>query len=521
MAKTSKLGNKYSYSNEAFFTENHYRSTLDSMVDAIHVVDTDLRIVFINRHFLQWLEKLGINADIIGKKLPEVFPFLPKRVLKECEHVLKSGEILITEENTEIDNQDIYTETRKIPVFNGKRVIQIITIVRNITDRKQAETALKESETRFRGAFETSGIGMALVAPDGRWLKVNTALCKMVGYSEAELMKKTFQDITYFDDLTEDLEYVNQMLKGEIQSYHMEKRYIHKDGHIIWILLSVSLVRDENGEPKHFVSQIQDITDRKKHEEQLRNDKKGLEKAVDEKDSELTCARKQLDDTRRLSDIGMLAATVAHELRNPLGVMKLAVYNMRRKRKEPVLDSHLKNIEKKITESDQIIKNLLIYSRLQMPHYEHIPLYCVIADCIAALKEKYQQCAIEITLTGTCRETDLMEGDLVHMTELFSNIIDNAFQAFPDKEGTIRVICTRDEKNRKLIISVQDNGIGIEKNDLPRIFEPFFTRKSRGIGLGMSVCRQIVHLHNGDIAVDSKLGKGTTISVTLPLDKKE
>lgn len=136
--------------------------------------------------------------------------------------------------------------------------------VEDITDRKRAEEALRESQERFRSAFGSAPIGMALVAPDGHWLQVNPALCEIVGYSEQELLATTFQAITHPDDLEADLEYVRQMLAGEIQTYQMEKRYFHKLGRIVWILLSVSLVRDVQGKPLYFISQIQDITEHKR-----------------------------------------------------------------------------------------------------------------------------------------------------------------------------------------------------------------------------------------------------------------
>jgi PAS domain S-box-containing protein len=129
--------------------------------------------------------------------------------------------------------------------------------------------ALRVSEERFRNAFKHAAIGMGLVTPDGHWLRVNHALCEMTGYSESELLTKTFQDITHPDDLEADLVHVQQLLAGEIQKYQMEKRYFHKDGHALWILLSVSLVRDAEGNPLHFISQIQNITERKRAEEYL------------------------------------------------------------------------------------------------------------------------------------------------------------------------------------------------------------------------------------------------------------
>ena len=146
---------------------------------------------------------------------------------------------------------------------------KVMGISIDIDARKRMEIALRESEERSRGAFKFAAIGMALVAPDGRWLRVNRALCEIVGYTAEELLATTFQAITHPDDLDADMEYVRQMLDGSRSHYDMEKRYFHKDGRIVWILLSVSLVRDNAGQPLYFVSQIQDFTARKRTESQL------------------------------------------------------------------------------------------------------------------------------------------------------------------------------------------------------------------------------------------------------------
>jgi len=134
----------------------------------------------------------------------------------------------------------------------------------------QSRRKLEESEERFAGAFEHAPIGVALLSPEGKWLKVNQALCALVGYSEAELLTLTFQDITHPDDLEADLGHVRQILAGEIFTYQMEKRYFHRLGHVVTVLLSVSLVRDEQGLPLYFISQIQDISERKRTENALR-----------------------------------------------------------------------------------------------------------------------------------------------------------------------------------------------------------------------------------------------------------
>ncbi len=135
---------------------------------------------------------------------------------------------------------------------------------------------MRASEERYRQVQEHAPIGLALVNPDGRWLRVNPALCALVGYSEDELLEHTFQNITHPDDLETDLAYVRQMLAGEIATYQMEKRYIRKDGTLVWVLLSVSLVRDNAGWPLYFIAQIQDIDVRKQTEDALTRERNFL-----------------------------------------------------------------------------------------------------------------------------------------------------------------------------------------------------------------------------------------------------
>src|SRR5215210_6534843 len=148
--------------------------------------------------------------------------------------------------------------------------LYFVSQIQDVTERKKFESALRESQQRFRGSFESAATGMALVGTDGRFLRVNRSLCEILGYPERKLLGKTFQEITHPEDLDADLDQVRRMLDGEIRTYQMEKRYFHKEGQVVWALLSVSLVHDEEGEPLYFVSQIQDITERKRAEERLR-----------------------------------------------------------------------------------------------------------------------------------------------------------------------------------------------------------------------------------------------------------
>ena len=159
-------------------------------------------------------------------------------------------------------------ETITSPVEFEGRVARAV-IIREPTERRQLDVALREANERFHLAFDGAPIGIALVGVDGRWLHVNPALCSIVGYGPEDLLAKTFQDITHPDDLESDLELMNKVLADEIASYSLEKRYLHADGHEVWIHLSVSLVRDEGGVPLYFVSHITDVTERRRVEEAL------------------------------------------------------------------------------------------------------------------------------------------------------------------------------------------------------------------------------------------------------------
>jgi len=142
-------------------------------------------------------------------------------------------------------------------------------VTRDITERKRTQEALQASEQRFRATFEQAAVGIAHVSSTGQWLLVNQKLCDLVGYTREELLEGTFQKITYPEDLDVDLNYVNRVLAGELNTYSLEKRYIRKAGSLIWINLTVSLVRDAGGEPNYFIAVIEDISDRKQAEATL------------------------------------------------------------------------------------------------------------------------------------------------------------------------------------------------------------------------------------------------------------
>lgn len=144
--------------------------------------------------------------------------------------------------------------------------------IRYAVESKRTEDELREAEERFRSAFENAAIGMSLTASSGRFLQVNQALCKIVGYPEEELLARTFEDITHPEDMEVTFGCLRELLSGEADSCQIEKRYLHKDGHAVWVLLSVSPVRDASGELLYFISQVQDVTERKRLQERLEHE---------------------------------------------------------------------------------------------------------------------------------------------------------------------------------------------------------------------------------------------------------
>ena len=231
-------------------------------------------------------------------------------------------------------------------------------------------------------------------------------------------------------------------------------------------------------------------------------------------------ARKELEDAKRLSDLGVLAATVAHELRNPLGVIKTAVYNIKRKKQNEVFDNHIKNIEKKVAESEQIIRNLLSYAQIKMPNFAEIEVISILEECLNHSRTKYAKYAVQVEMDYNCSKDEKLQVDPLHLTEVFTNILDNAYQSLSASQGLIKIVVDYDKKEGKCCIYFHDNGLGIDKKDFPSIFDPFFTTKSKGTGLGLTVCNQLINLHDGEINITSTKREGTTVVVILPIKQK-
>ena len=309
-------------------SEERYRLLFESATDAIFVVGPDGLVVSVNPA----AERLSgyTSEELIGTHAVEL-------IAPEWRDAAAARRDSKLSGKTETDNYEsvmIDRTGRRVPVEvsstairSGGGVIGIHVALRDISERKRAESALRESEERFRQAFEAAPIGMALVAPDGHWLQVNRTLCKLVGYTEEELLGKTFQDITHPADVDENVESLRRLLAGEIDTYEMEKRYIRKDGGFVWILLSVSLVRGADGSPAYEISQILDITDRKLAERRTAavRDHHPIERPLSEREREvLALLAEGMTNVQVASRLGIGSETVQTHVRRAMKKLKAA-----------------------------------------------------------------------------------------------------------------------------------------------------------------------------------------------------
>jgi len=220
------------------------------------------------------------------------------------------------------------------------------------------------------------------------------------------------------------------------------------------------------------------------------------------------------EQLQRLSYIGAFAATVAHELRNPLATIRTAAYNLNRKNKDSNLDKHIRNIDKKVIEADRIINNMLFYSGLKKTVQEPVKIIAILEESLKRTSQRYSDRNIEIEKNYSCPEDACIKADSIQMKELFSNIISNAYDSIYSNNG--KIILNAYCNKRNFILQVTDNGIGMAEEELEKFRELFYTSKARGTGLGLAVCKEVVDLHNGSMEIDSAPEQGTTVTVKIP-----
>jgi PAS domain S-box-containing protein len=478
-----------------------HRVLLDHLPDSVvTVLDRDLRFVHMDGTLtgLAWLPE-----DVLGKTIEEVLGSRPDVVA--IYRAALGGEPQTVDYTSQSSERDFWLQV--VPLHRGSEIFGVMAIAQDVTERRSASRQLRQATEEFESAFRYSAIGMALVDLDGRWLRVNKSVCELVGYSESELLSLSFQDITHPSDLDADLALLTKLIAGEIDSYDMEKRYIRKNGSIVPALLSVSVIRDEDGAPARFVSQIQDRTN----------------------DAERRELEKELAERRRADSLNVLAGGVAHDFNNLLvGILGHTSMALGEASEGSAVHRHLEKIEASARAVAAITEQMLAFSGNAWRELDDVDL----GEHARELHERFRAAGRVTMQVSVAPDVPHVRADLGQLRRITANLVDNALEAFDDGGGTVSISTGALHVTRVALdsyaigagatpglfayLDVADDGVGMAEDVRQRMFEPFFTTKFQGRGLGLAAVEGLMRGHGGAIAVQSAPGSGTRVRILLP-----
>jgi len=369
---------------------------------------------------------------------------------------------------------------------------------RDTADHRRTEAALRDSERVFKALVENATVGVARNTLAGKFLYTNPGFCQMVGYSAEELAQMTWQQITHPDDVEIDVAQAKRVISGEAASYLIEKRYIRKDGEIVWVSLHGSFVRSDDDKSMTGMAVIVDITERKRADEELR--------AADRRKDEFL-------------------AMLAHELRNPvapiLSVAEALTHLAGRDERQQALAGI---VQRQASHLSRLLDDLLDVARITQGR---MVLQCrtesvvsLVADAVDAVRPAVDAArhVLEVHLPP---ESLQVHADATRVAQALLNLLNNAVKFTPDGgriDVTVRRVGTHAE------IAVQDTGIGISAEDRERIFGMFIQdhetlgRRQGGLGIGLALARKVIEMHGGSVTAQSPgHGRGSTFTIALPL----
>ncbi len=394
--------------------------------------------------------------------------------------------------------------------------LRMIGTHQDIDARRLADNELRESRELFRNAFVESACGMAMVSPDGHFLRVNKVLCDLLGYSENELLDLNFQSVTHPDDLDADIAFAQDLLCRRREQYSMEKRYVRKDGVIVWALLTVGLVCDNDGGVRYLVSQVQNISQRKQNEIEL--NERSLQLSV--KTIEAEAAKHKAEDASRTKS--EFLANMSHEIRTPMtAILGYADLLLEESINKTQLQSHVNTIQRNGKHLLSLINDILDLSKIEAGKMAVEKIDCDPVQIVAEVESLMRVRATEKQLRFIVQHESALprriQTDPTRLRQILLNMVSNAIKFTPSGEVAIRVKVIADATglSNKIRFVVADTGIGMDETQITRLFTAFSqadtstTRKYGGTGLGLAISKRLAEMLGGTISASSTVGEGS------------
>lgn len=386
---------------------------------------------------------------------------------------------------------------------------------------------LESNVDRYRLAFEVANAGMFIVAIDGTVEEANVRACEIFGLEAGALNGSHVNDLAIPDDFDLSPKAMERLLVGSSNRETFEKRYRHRSGRVIHGLVSVAVARDELGEPLYFVSQLQDITEKKHEASLLEQQSQQLQAMVEERTSALLRAKEEAESANRAKTLFL--GNMSHEMRTPLHQISGIASLFRRDALSEKQQSRLQLMELAIKRMDNVIGGILslvdLESKVTKLQSEPIDLGNLVANSIGVLKESAERKGLQLTLDIQSIPHHLF-GDEQHLKTILMCFVNNAITYTETGHVHVRVSCDSEETESAMLrIQVEDEGIGIAPENLPRLFDIFeqvdnsSTRRFGGTGVGLAIVKKLAKLMGGDAGCHSELGKGSTFWATIRLTK--
>jgi PAS domain S-box-containing protein len=393
-----------------------------------------------------------------------------------------------------------FRSTRQWPDEFIARVRVIGEVMAQALVRKRSEAALRASEARWQSVFETSSIGISIFDRDLHYTETNPAFRTMLGYTEEELRQLTPLDITAENDLQGAQARVAELLQGRVNRYTAVKQYRRKDGTVIWGHVSVARAP----ESEMFIGTLIDITESKQAQDKLQT------------------MQMQLARVTSLTTVGQMAASMAHEIKQPLATIALGCSAGLRwlAKQPPDLEEVRADLDRIANASDrasQVIEGICSMFKSDSRKKALLDVNEVIREVIALLRSELQNRQIVVQDELNPKLPPVL-ADGVQLQQVIANLVTNAIEAMEaidDGARTLRVMSSR-SKSDGVLITVEDSGPGIDPENADRIFHPFFTTKSQGMGMGLSICRSIIEAHDGYLSARSAVHRGSLFQISLP-----